>query len=100
MRAAMGLRSMKVDTATGLIYMGRTGDRSVGAYDPHAIVPVDYIETGGDITDMTIDGDLNDLVMVGRESMRIYIANLISRKTLSVMDVGEAPSRVAVMGER
>ncbi len=100
MPVTMGLRSIKIDTATGLIYMGRVGDRSVGVYDPNALVPVDYIGAGGDVTDMAIDGDMNNLLMVGRDSMRLDIVNLISRKTLSVIDVGEAPHQVAVMGGR
>ena len=49
---------------------------------------------------MAIDGDMNNLLMVSRDSMRLDIVNLISRKTLSVIDVGEAPHRVAVMGGR
>ena len=48
MPVTMGLRSIKIDTVTGLIYMGRIGDRSVGAYDPNALVPVDYIEAAGE----------------------------------------------------
>jgi len=100
MPVTMGLRSIKIDTNTALLYMGRMGDRSVGAYDPNAIVPVDYISAEGDVTDMTIDGDMNNLIMISRDSMRLTIVNLISRKTLSVIDVGEAPCLVEVMGER
>jgi YVTN family beta-propeller protein len=100
MPVTMGLRSIKIDTVTGLIYMGRVGDRSVGAYDPNALVPVDYISAGGDVTDMAIDGDMNNLIMVSRDSMRLDIVNLISRKTISVIDVGEAPHQVTVMGGR
>ncbi len=100
MPVTMGLRSIKIDTFTGLIYMGRIGDRSVGAYDPNALVPVDDIGAAGDVTDMTIDGDMNNLIMVSSDSMRLSIVNLISKKTLSVIDVGEAPYRVKVMGGR
>ena len=100
MLVTMGLRSIKIDTNTGLIYMGRMGDRSVGAYDPNALVPVDYISAGGDVIDMAIDGDMNNLIMVSSDSMRLEIVNLISRKTLSVIDLGEAPYWVTVMGGR
>jgi YVTN family beta-propeller protein len=96
----MGLRSIKIDTVTGLIYMGKTGDSSVGAYDPNALVPVDYIQAPGEVADMTIDGDMDNLIMVSPDSMRLAIANLISKKTLSIIDVGEAPYRVTVMGGR
>jgi YVTN family beta-propeller protein len=100
MPVTMGLCSIKVDTFTGLIYMARVGDRSIGVYDPNALVPVDYVNASGDVTDMTIDGDMNNLIMVGRDSMRLDIVNIISRKTLSVIDVGEIPYRIAVMGGR
>lgn len=100
MLVTMGLRSIKIDTSTGLVYMGRMGDRTVGIYDPNALVPVDYLQAGGDVTDMTIDGDMNNLIMVSPDSMRLDIVNLISKKTLSVIDVGEAPYQVTVMGGR
>ncbi|HUJ90581.1 MAG TPA: hypothetical protein VLX12_10325 [Syntrophorhabdales bacterium] len=96
----MGLRSIKIDTVTGLVYMGRMGERSVGVYDPNSLVSVDYIEVGGGVTDMVIDGDMNNLIMVSPDSMKVTIVNLISKKTLSVTDVGENPYRVTVMGGR
>jgi len=100
MRTTIGFRSMKLDTVTGLIYIGRAGDHSVGIYDPNALVPVDYITLGSDADDMTIDGDMNNLIVASRDLMKLYIVNLISKKTLSIIDVGEAPCRVTVMGGR
>jgi hypothetical protein len=100
MLATMGLRSIKIDAATGLIYMGRMGDRTAGVYDPNALVLMDSIRAAGDVADMVIDGDMNNLIMVSRDTMRLSIVNLISKKTLSVIDLGEDPYWVAVMGGR
>jgi YVTN family beta-propeller protein len=96
----MGMASVKVDTNTDLVYLGKRREALVGVYDPLSFVPVDFIRTGTGITYLTIDGELNNLVMVGTEAATVMIVNLISRKTLAVVDVGEGPHWVTIMGER
>jgi YVTN family beta-propeller protein len=100
MNVALGLASIKIDTNSGLVYMGRVHDPQVGIYDPNALVPVDYVDAGGAVAYMTIDGDMNNLVMVSPELRRVVVANLISKRTLWAIDVGEDPYWVTVMGER
>jgi YVTN family beta-propeller protein len=100
MYVAMGLNSIKIDTSTGFLYMGRVRDPQVGIYDPNALVPMDYLNAGGAVTYMTIDGEMNNLLMVGPEVERVVAANLISRRVLWAIDVGEAPYWVTLMGER
>ena len=85
----------------GLVYMGRIRDRQVGVYDPNALVPVDYLDAAGGRRlhdhrrrhEQPAHGQ-------SRDDERVVVANLISKKTLSVIDVGEAPYWVTVMGER
>jgi len=96
----MGMQSIKVDTNTDLVYLGRRNDTVVEAYDPVSFVPVDFINTGGGISYMTIDGEGNNLTMVSPALKTLIAANLISKKAVFIVDVGESPYWVTMMGER
>ena len=96
----MGLISIKIDARTGLVYMGRAGDPQLGIYDPNSLVPVDYLDAGGGVSYMAIDGDTNSLLMVSPDKERVVAASLIGKRTLWAIDVGEAPYWATVMGER
>lgn len=96
----MGIGSIKVDTNTDLVYLGRKNDTVVEVYDPFSFVPVDFIKTGASIAHMTIDGEENNLYMINPEIKTMMVINLISKKMVSEIDVGEGPYWVTVMGER
>jgi len=96
----MGMESIKVDTNTNLVYLGRKNDTMVEAYEPFSFVPLDFINTGGGISYMTIDGEGNNLHMVNPGMKTLIGANLISKKTVFIIDVGESPYWVTVMGQR
>jgi len=96
----MGMESIKVDTNTDLVYLGRKNDTVVEAYDPFSFVPVDFINTGGGISYMTIDGEVNNLCMVSPGMKALMGSNLISKKMVFIIDVGESPYWVTMMGER
>jgi hypothetical protein len=96
----MGMESIKVDTNTDLVYLGRKNDTVVEAYDPFSFVPVDFINTGGGICYMTIDGQENNLHMINPGTKTLMSSNLISKKMVFIIDVGESPYWVTVMGER
>jgi YVTN family beta-propeller protein len=96
----MGMNFIKVDTVTDLLYMGRTRDATVGVYEPNSFVPMDYIRTDGGTRYLTIDVDENNLVMVGAHLPRLTNTNLVSRKSVVTLDIGDAPYWVTVMGER
>jgi YVTN family beta-propeller protein len=95
-----GMISIKVDRRTGLVYIGRSNDIFVGVYNPFSFVAVDLIRTGGTVSYMTIDDEENNLYMVSSEMNRIIVSNLVRKKILYEIDVGEAPYWVAVTGER
>jgi DNA-binding beta-propeller fold protein YncE len=95
-----GMHSIKVDTRTDLIYLGRKNDLFVEIYDPSSFVSVDMIRTGGTISHMTIDGEENHLYLLNEETGSVIINNLISKRAVYEIDVGESPYWVSVMGER
>jgi hypothetical protein len=96
----MGMRSIKVDTRTDLVYLGKEHDILVEVYDPFSFVPVDSIRTGGGIAYMTIDGEENTLYMVNPETNSVLISNLVRKGIVAEIDVGEGPYWVTMMGER
>lgn len=96
----MGMNSIKVDTRTDLVYIGRKIDPMVEVYDSLSFVPVDYVRTGGGIGYMTIDGDENNLFMVNSAKNSVMLSNVVSKKIIGEMDVGEGPYWVTMMGER
>jgi YVTN family beta-propeller protein len=96
----MGVISIKVDSITDLVYLGKAGDPLVGVYEPFSFVPVDYVRVGGSAGYLTIDGEGNSLIAVDSQSRKLVITSLIGKKMISAIDVGEVPYQVAVMGER
>ena len=96
----MGLSAIKVDTVTGFIYLGRMNDTVVEMYEPFSFVVVDFIQTAGGVTYMTIDGETNNLYMVNPETKSLMMTNLVSKKVPSEIDVGDEPYWITVMGER
>ena len=97
----MGANAIRVDKRTDLVYLGRKNDRYAEVYDPLSFSVVDTIQTGvGDVTTMTIDGEENNLYLVNAGTKTVMVSNLISRKTLFEIDVGEEPYGITVMGEK
>jgi YVTN family beta-propeller protein len=94
-----GMISIKVNSRTGDVYIGRNNDIFVGVYNPSSFVAVDLIRAGGTVNYMTIDDEENNLYMVSSELKRVIVSNLVRKKILYEIDVGEAPYWVSVMGE-
>jgi hypothetical protein len=72
----------------------------VGVYDPLSFVSVDSIVTGGGTVCMTMDEEENVLYMVNAGKKTLVMSNLLSKKVVSEIDVGEEPYWVVVMGEK
>jgi YVTN family beta-propeller protein len=100
MYVGQGLVSIKTDTNTDLVYLAKARDSVVGVYEPFSFVAVDYLRVGGGIGYLTIDGDGNNLVMVSPDVQKVIAVNLISKKILWAIDVGEDPYWVNVTAER
>ncbi len=95
-----GVRSLKVDTMTDLLYLGKKNDTMVGIYDPLTFNAVDYIATKGPVDYMTIDGEGNNLYLVIAEKKKVMIVNLINTRSVSEIDAVDRPVWVTMMGER
>ena len=99
-QVGIGATSIKVDNRTDLVFIGRKNDITTGVYDPLSFVPVDIIRTGGTIGYMTIDGEENNLYLVNEGKKSLMVNNLVRKKMVYEIDVGESPYWVVVMGER
>jgi len=95
-----GMISIKVDERTGLAYIGRKNEPVVGVYNPLSFVSVDFVKTGGTIDYMAIDGEENNLYLVNSDMKSLMVSNLVRKRVMFEMDVGEGPYWVTMMGER
>ncbi|HUI44708.1 MAG TPA: hypothetical protein VL122_01790 [Nitrospirota bacterium] len=95
-----GLSSIKVDTVTDMLYVNRNPEAVVEMYDPFTLIPGAYIQAVSGIVYMTIDGVENSLYLVSPETGMLMTINLISKKASTIIDAGENPTWVTMMGER
>jgi hypothetical protein len=49
---------------------------------------------------MTIDNEQNNLYLVNSGKKTVMVVNLVSKKMIAELDVGEEPYWVTLMGER
>jgi YVTN family beta-propeller protein len=95
-----GLRYIKVDTTTDMIYAYRKQDVGIAVYDPFSLIPGAYIPATSDIVYMTIDGEGNNLFLVSADKNMLMAISLTSKKIVLETDVGENPTWVTMKGER
>jgi YVTN family beta-propeller protein len=95
-----GMNFVKVDGRTDLVYIGRKNDTFVGVYNPLSFVSVDFVKTGSTIDYMAIDGEENNLYLVSSDMKSLMVSNLVRKRIVFEMDVGEGPYWVTMMGER
>jgi YVTN family beta-propeller protein len=96
----MGIDSLKVDTMTDQVYAGKGQAAGVEVFEPFSFNAIDSIATSGGTQYMTIDGDQNNLYVLVPDRQSLNVINLVSRKTVAEIDVGMAPHRVTMIGER
>lgn len=99
-RTGMGTVSIKVDTMTNLVYMGKRFGSTVDVYEPSTFVPISTINLVGGAIYMTIDGEQNNLYVIDSSGRSVEIVNLVTREVIGRLDVGEDPFRISMMGER
>ena len=96
----MGMSALLVDTRTDFLYAAKKHEAMIGNYDPLSFFPVDSIQAETGVTYMTIDDEENNLYLVLPEKRALMVVNLISKKIITKIDVGEGPCWVSLMGER
>jgi len=96
----MGVSAIKVDNRTDMIYLGRQYDDFIEVYDPFSLMPGEIFNVGGGVNYMTIDSEGNNLCLVLPEKKKLVIVNLISKRIVAEMDVGNDPFWVTMVEER
>ncbi len=96
----MGVDAIKVDMNNDLIYIGKKNEAEVEIFDPLMLIPVDFMKTGEGTAYLTIDGGENNLCAVGYGKAEVTFVNLVSKRAVSAIDVGDDPYWLTVMGER
>ncbi len=96
----IGAISIKVDSVNDQLYVGKQLENRLAAYDPFSFLPGDSIAAGQENAYLTIDGEGNNLCVLDPATRSLLFINLVSRKIVGRIDVGEAPHGVSLMGER
>jgi YVTN family beta-propeller protein len=96
----VGATALKVDSRNGWIYLARQNTDKIDIYDPFSFLPIDFIRMSGEVVDMAIDGEGNNLFLVLRAEKMIKGIRLVSKEIVTEIDVGEEPYWVTMMGER
>jgi YVTN family beta-propeller protein len=95
-----GSHSIKVDTKTDLIYIGKKFGAEFSVYDPFTWVPVDYVRTMGPVEYGTIDDETNNLYSSLPENRMVSVINLTNRKPQTDFDLAGSPFWITLYGER
>ncbi len=95
-----GATALKVDTRTDRVYLSRRFAGRIEIFDAVSSLPSDFIPSEGDVSDLAIDGESNNLFVVLPEAGKVSAVRLVTRETAAETDAGEDASRVRLMGER
>lgn len=96
----LGASTVRVDSRTDLIYVGRDDAPRVDVYDPISLSPVDSFDVPAPVAYMTIDDVEAALVVAMPTAGSVGEIDLAGRRLRSVVDVGDAPRWVVLAGER
>jgi DNA-binding beta-propeller fold protein YncE len=96
----LGVRALKVDPRTDLVYVGRRDDDRLQIFDPFSFVAIGSIALPDAPGDLVIDDVQNLLLAALPERGSVAFVDLTQREMVSVADVGPDPVRLAVSGER
>ena len=96
----LGNTGLKIDPATDLIYIAKSGDPRISVYDPFSLIPVAAIDALEGVTYMAIDDAQNALFALAPEQRAVAIVELSHRKLTSVVEVGTGARVLTLVGER
>lgn len=100
MNVGAGARALKVDRASDLFYVGRKFENRVDIFNPYSLMASDFLIAGSWPTYMTIDGELNNLLLLFPATRTLQIVNLISKQPIAEVDLIDEPAWVTLAGER
>jgi YVTN family beta-propeller protein len=96
----LGASAVEVDPRTALVYVGSADERGVQVFDPLSFAPMAGIELPAPVSFLAIDALENALVAVMPAAGQVGYVDIASRRLTSAMDVGPAPDKLVVVGER
>lgn len=97
--AGTGAISLKVDTRTSLIYVGKDSGE-ITIIDPVSLMFVDSFDAGGGAVHITIDGEEDTLLVLLSDAGTLRKFSLVGHKLAGELRVEKGASSVVVMGER
>jgi YVTN family beta-propeller protein len=96
----LGATALKVDPRSDLVYVGKSDETILQVFDPFSLMPVDTIELPEGTSYLTIDDVENTMLALLPDRRAVAFVNLTTRRVESVVDVGNEPFIVTVIGER
>jgi YVTN family beta-propeller protein len=94
-----GMDAIKVDPNADLVYLAARREFAVGVYEPLSLVAIDFLDTGSGIAYITTDAEENQLYLASPEKNRLLVSSRVRRRIAGVVDVGDGPAWISVMGE-
>ncbi len=94
-----GARSIKVDSRTNLVYVGMDAG-GISIIDPGALIFIDRIPLKGSVEFLAIDSEENTLFALMSEQKKLLKINMVSKRVISEIEVGDSAYGVVIMGER
>jgi YVTN family beta-propeller protein len=83
--------AIAVDPRTDRVYVARGHTSAIEVYDPRALLPIDTIETPGDVTFLTIDRESNQLLAAIPAARTVLGVRLVGGEVTSTVELGAAP---------
>jgi YVTN family beta-propeller protein len=96
----LGASTVLVDSHTDLVYVGRSDERRLQVFDPYSLAPVSFVDVPAPVGRMAIDDAENALWALLPEARAVAVLDLTTRETLAVLDVGDAPTALALTRAR
>lgn len=98
--AGIGTSSLKVNTFTDQLYLGKTFGGIIDIYDPFTLIAGDFMNAAGGAGYLTIDGEEGTLLVLHPRQRLLRFLDLVSKDERHLLDTGLDPYCVVVFGER
>ena len=96
----MGNSAIIADPNTDLIYVATDEGRRLRVLAAESLVPIEAIDLPQPVSEMTINGFNNTLLLLSAKQKMVSVMDLTNRKIVGEFDVGCAPYMVKAFGQR